>query len=264
MNKALLNDIRQLAPWHFDIPLDKDLSTIDGNIGTNNGRDYGMPVVQPTELRPLLEALYSNGLEGKRFLDCACNGGGYSILSHKLGADFALGFDVREHWINQARFLSSYFKIPDDRVSFDVCDLLDFRHKHPDSDFDICLFKGLFYHLPDPIAGLKLAADRTSEILILDTASVEGHEDGFLKLQMEGVVNPMSGVHELAWRPTGPNVLKAILGWVGFPATRLIFSRKRTHFPGRGRIRMVAARDEALLDGFDERFKQGMHKATLS
>ena len=53
-----------------------------------------------------------------------------------------------------------------------MCDLLDVGERLGNERFDICLFKGIFYHLPDPVAGLKIVADRTDEVLILDTAAV--------------------------------------------------------------------------------------------
>jgi hypothetical protein len=92
--------------------------TVDGN----NGADAhgSVPLINPVELRPLLERLYPSGLAGKRFLDCACNAGGYSFVANELGAT-CFGFDVRAHWIEQARFLAQHFGKEDDALRFDVC-----------------------------------------------------------------------------------------------------------------------------------------------
>ena len=204
-------------------------------------------MINPAELRPLLERLYPHGLDGKRFLDCACNAGGYSLLASDLGA-YSFGFDVRDHWINQARFLKQHFGKSDDQVGFEVCDLLDVGGRLGNERFDICLFKGIFYHLPDPVAGLKLVADRTDEVLIVDTAAVSGFEDGFLKLTSEGVEHPMSGVHGLAWHPTGPGVLARILAWLGFEATCVMYWRQHPPSENRpARIRIVGARNASML-----------------
>jgi hypothetical protein len=98
------------------------------------------------------------------------------------------------------------------------------------------------------MAALKIVADRTDEVLILDTAAASGCEDGFLKLVSEGVENPMSGVHSLAWHPTGPAVLSQILEWLGFEASRVMFWRQHPASEGRlGRIRIVGARNASLL-----------------
>ena len=248
MTEELLKQVRALAPWHMNIVLTPDLRTVEGNADSVSGADHSMPLINPAELQPLLERLYPKGLSGKRFLDCACNAGGYSLLASDLGA-YSFGFDVRDHWIQQARFLKQHFAKSDDQVRFEVCDLLDVGEHLVDERFDICLFKGIFYHLPDPIAGLKTVADRTDEVLILDTASTSGTDDGFLKLAREGVENPMSGVHSLAWLPTGPVVLCQILEWLGFDTCIVYWRQRPPSSPALGRIRIVGARNRSLLAG---------------
>ena len=235
-----------MAPWHHLFDLGDGITTAAYN--PPPGR-FKVSLIDPVELQPLLASIYPDGLGGKRFLDCACNAGGYSVLAHRLGAD-ALGFDVRDHWISQARFMRDHYGYSDDRLRFEVCDLLEFAQRFPEERFDITLFKGIFYHLPDPVAGLKLVADKTDDVLILDTGAVSGHEDGFLKVNYESISNPMSGAHKLAWFPTGPRVLVMILNWLGFPETRLIFFRQPADRP-KGRIRIVAARSPGRLEGVE-------------
>jgi len=244
MTEKLLKRLRGMAPWHMDIALGPDVHTVDGNSEASRG----MPLIRPAELRPLLKRLYPQGIGGKRFLDCACNAGGYSLLASDLGAS-SFGFDVREHWIEQARFLKRHFGKSDDQVRFEVCDLLEADALLGSERFDICLFKGIFYHLPDPVAGLKIVADRTDEVLILDTESAVGLEDGCLKLVWETVTHTMSGVHGLAWFPTGPEVLLRILEWLGFEATRVLYCREPPPSSKKvsGRMRVVGARNAALL-----------------
>jgi tRNA (mo5U34)-methyltransferase len=78
---------------------------------------------------------------------------------------------VRDHWINQAKFIQENRTVgPTDGMRFEVADLYDLP-KLGLEPFDFTLFKGIFYHLPDPITGLKAAADLTKEILVLDTPS---------------------------------------------------------------------------------------------
>ena len=165
-SESLIEQLRALAPWHMSVRLTPELRTIHGNRGARDAAEHLIGVIDPAELRPLLAWLYPHGLDGKRFLDCACNAGGYSLLASDLGA-YSFGFDVREHWIEQARFLKQHFGKSDDQVRFEVCDLLEIAEQLGSERFDICLFKGIFYHLPDPMAALKTVADRTDEVLIL-------------------------------------------------------------------------------------------------
>jgi SAM-dependent methyltransferase len=202
----------------------------------------------------LMNSIYPSGLEERSVLDCACNCGAYLFWMKELGAGDCLGFDVREHWINQARFLKRERTEPSDGISFEVCDLYDLPARDP-GEFDISIFKGLFYHLPDPISGLKLVADRTRELLVLNTSTSAGLPDGFLQVKQESAKTEhmMSGVHGLSWRPTGPEVLASILRWLGFPATRCTMWVKQTaRNPEIGRIQILAARDESTFESFDE------------
>lgn len=242
-----IEQLRALAPWHFDIPVGLDLRTADGN----DQLDIPVNAVDPKKIGKLLATIYPEGLAGKRFLDVACNGGCYSLLARDMGAEYVLGFDVRDHWINQAKFLRDNLPGRRDAIRFEQCDLLEADKLIGEERFDICLFKGIFYHLPDPINSLALVANRTNEVLIFDTAATIGEKDGFLKLYTEGTENPMSGVHELAWLPTGPEVAKGILNWLGFPATRLIFWKQPV---GQvfGRLRIVAARNHELLQSMPD------------
>lgn len=119
--------------------------------------------------------------------------------------------------------------------------------------FDVTLFSGIFYHLPDPITGLKVAADLTREVLILDTSVRMGQPDGMLAVGYEGTTQVMTGVHGLNWVPTGPKVLERILGWMGFTETRLVRwnASHRANRSDVGRLRMIAARKEGFLENLE-------------
>lgn len=242
-----LQELEALAPWHYNIRINDQLKTRDANTGVHAHHH----VINPQELMSDIKKIYPDGLQGKSFMDAACNSGAYCFIARKMGASETFGFDVREQWIRQANFLKERLPGNSDILRFEVCDLLDLdRLLARDKKFDICLFKGIFYHLPDPVAGLKLVADRTSEVIIVDSDTTPGQPDGYLKLITEGTENPMSGVHRLAWLPTGPAVIEDILKWLGFEETLTLFWRN----PGvnssrfaRGRVRVVGARRGEFL-----------------
>jgi tRNA (mo5U34)-methyltransferase len=262
--QALRNEIVQLAPWHMDVELNSTLTT-------GAWRDEGITAeqaalrvsfIQPRDKwRRLLLALYPNGLEGRTFLDCACNCGGYSFWCRELGGGGGLGFDVRERWIEQAKFLQSNRAAPSDSIQFEVCDVYDLA-SITDAEYDISLFKGLFYHLPDPIHALKIVADRTRELIIVNTAARTGLADGALVAERESVTMPMSGVHGLAWLPTGPGVIRDLLVWLGFAACRTTFWHQAVRYApaGWGRFEVIAARDEALFENYDRVTQDGAHQ----
>jgi SAM-dependent methyltransferase len=183
--------------------------------------------------RDVIHSVYPDPA-GRSFLDCACNCGGYLYWMKEMGAGRCFGFDVREHWIRQAKFLAEHRP---EEVEAVVCDLYDVP-KLGLEPFDIVQFKGLFYHLPDPVSGLRIAADLTKELLILNTATLPG-EEGSLVLADEGT-ELMSGVYELCWYPTGPAVLDRILGWAGFVETKVVWEME-------GRLEMLASKVEGLI-----------------
>jgi len=253
MEKVTIDDLKQelvrLAPWHFEMNVKHGLKTIDGNKNNYNNPDHiAVKTRLPEELEPLFKKVYPSGFKGKNFLDVGCNGGGYCFLAKKLGAERVFGFDVRDHWINQANFLKKVYG-SDNSVKFEVKHV---EELDPNVKYDVTLFKGVFYHLPRPNRALEHLCNITNEIMFFETAAkINGDEDAMYYVD-ESETHVMSGVDKLAWLPGGPKVLARLFEHYGFPETRLIYWRKRQQRRGRGRIRMVAARNNKLLKNFDE------------
>lgn len=251
----LVEEIRSMRPWHHDIELYDDFST--GKVFSPDGRlprpeNDGVSLISPrARFFERMDAIYPDGLSGVEFLDCACNGGAYCFWARELDAARVVGFDVREHWINQAKLVQSHRTIhPVDRIEFHVQDLYDIP-KLDLQPFDLTYFSGLFYHLPDPITGLRIAADLTREIIILNTAMMPGDDNARgLTICHESRTNVMSGVHRLAWFPNSKETLRDILIWMGFEDIRvsmLIDSNDQA----RPRIEMIAARTKGRLNGLE-------------
>ena len=240
----LETQIAELGRWHHNIELEPGLSTFP-EIG-HSRRD---------RFHKLMTEIWPDGLDGRTFVDAACNAGAYCFWAKEIGASQTFGFDVREKWIRQAEFVLANREGPTDGMSFKAMDLYDLP-SIGERRFDIAWFSGIFYHLPDPVTGLKLVADRTNDVLLISTGTLtpdgEEPEDGCLYSSFEGVKSPMSGVHHLNWFPSGPKVLTNILSWLGFPEVRLLQWDKRVQTDDRpnsrgGRLSMVASRHEGLL-----------------
>ena len=243
---ALRQAIERLGPWHHDIVIAPGVTTM----GVRKARDPDLVFKEHYEPVPMMERLiaqvYPDGLQGRSFLDCACNSGGHSIAAAGLGAGRAFAFDARRHWVDQAEFLAGHFGCP--QLSIDCCELKDLPGLGLEP-FDVTLFAGIFYHLPDPVAGLKIAADLTRELLIVNTAVRPSRERG-LVINFESDTHVLSGVDRLAWLPTGPGVMHDILAWCGFKHSRvdMYFDYPRGSWK---RLQIVAARDPEVLAHFD-------------
>ena len=252
----LRRELQALAPWHMKVDVRDGVTTADAADAEADSKVGKPSFLDPGPgYRALMTSLYPDGLAGRSVIDCACNCGGYALWSRELGASRCFGFDVREHWVRQAEFLAREREHQSDGCSFEVLDLYDLPSR--DEEFDIAIFKGIFYHLPDPVRGLKVVADKTRELILLNTATRAGVDDGFLAISQEPTDVLMSGVYGLNWLPTGPDVLQRILGWLGFPATRISYWHKQTGLRAggkpTGRIEILAARDEATFRRHDER-----------
>ncbi len=253
----LKEQIINLGPWHLDVQVTPEISTsvfLEADPGRYPKSEGTVNFIRggKDKFSSLMNRIYPQGLAGKRFLDSACNCGGYSFWAKELGASECFGFDVRQHWIDQARFLLKYRSEPKNNIQFEQCDLYNLQH-FALNKFDIALFKGIFYHLPDVVSGLKVVADLTEELLYLDTATANGYPDGCLVASTEPPERLMSGVYGLHWLPTGPLVLEHTLKWMGFVEFRLLFWRKDASAQSsrRGRLGLLASRKEGLFEHFD-------------
>ena len=243
--------IKELAPWHHNIQILTDLN-ISQVFGADEklARDenQGVSLIEPREkFFERLDGAYPDGLAGKRFLDCACNAGVYCFCAREAGAEFSFGFDVREHWIEQANFIKQHRTVlPTDRIEFEVLDLYDLPSRNLEP-FDFTFFSGIFYHLPDPIHGLKIAADMTSDIIVVNTASIYNPDNpgGLTPRRRSSSDYVMSGVSEMAWFPNGPKAILLILNWLGFKEFKLTKFIQRDD---RHRFEVFGAREVGRLE----------------
>ncbi len=81
--EQLLDEIRRLAPWHMDIQLTEDLSTgmAFGATSLEREQNQGVSLISPREsFSRYVAKVFGGSLNGKSFLDCACNAGAYCFL----------------------------------------------------------------------------------------------------------------------------------------------------------------------------------------
>lgn len=239
----ILRRAKELSPWHFDFEILPGVRTIgfnDPNHPDPSKRQVSS--IDPTEIIPILKDYYPLGLAGKDVLDVGCNAGGYCFITHELGARSATGVEVRQHWIDQAEWIKSV-KYPNaaNAIRFEVGDLRHFLARR-DRQFDVVIFKGVFYHLADPIGTLLDLCDATREFLLIDTASSDLIPEHCLAPIAESTTQVMSGVDGLAWLPGGPAAIRPALQFKGFKSIRLAFWHHGITQADRGRFRLLASR----------------------
>jgi tRNA (mo5U34)-methyltransferase len=250
----LRNEVIRLGPWALDVEITPELRTrvaLDVPPGTYSDSFGEVGFYDPTMwFKKFMTMIYPEGLSGRRVLDCGCNCGAFLFLAKELGAGECVGFDVREHWIRQARFLAANRAGPGTDIRFEVCELSDLPGLALEP-FDVVLFHGIFYHLPDPIHGLRIAADLSKELISVSTAAKGGLPDGTLFLSDESRTALMSGVHGLNWFPTGPKVMTTILESMGFPGVRCTGWVPYPDYSDLERLHLIASRSPDLIEKFE-------------
>ena len=253
-NDATLQALQELAPWHHAIELPSGHTTTDGNPADST---RFITAIDPRQMTPTLSNLFGGeGLRGRSFLDVGCNAGGYGFVAHSLGASRVLGFDARDHWVDQARFVRTQMGIADDAVRFETMHMNDVADLN--ERFDVTLFKGVFYHLPDPIRAVELLASVTEHVMFIDSATSVQAPDDTLTVKFESAEHLMSGVDGLSWYPGGPSVIAKIAAAFGFGHHHVLYNRIGQSNDTRdvasdsiGRCGVLVARDESALRNFN-------------
>ena len=241
--------ISNLAPWRMSIQITPHINTGHCLDLPKDGKEC-RKVRHRARARFLqtVDTLFPNGFRDKRFLDCGCNAGGYCFWVRERLAQLAFGFDVREHWIKQARFIKAKRNVaPTNRIQFEVLNLYDLDSRDLDP-FDLVQFRGLFYHLPEPVHGLRIAADHCRDVLMFSSSFLWDEPDGSLKFEVCQNQPLHGGIENMNWFPTGPGVCADILKSLGFEDVRLTKVKQVQKRPDRGRLEIVAAREKGRLN----------------
>jgi SAM-dependent methyltransferase len=250
----LLDEIRRLGPWHQNLRLTDDVA-IGSAYGTEAmapGENQGVAFINSRDhYLARLRRIFPDGMAGLSVLDFGCNSGGFCFWAKELGAATTTGIDVRQHWIDQANFVKHNRTIaPTDGMRFVVGDLMDLP-KLGIEPANFTVFQGIFYHLADPIAGLKIAADWTKDVLWFNSAIRPGPDEDCLRCSFESKSQLMSGVHSLSWFPTGAKVIAQMLTWLGFVDIRRATVHANEANAPLPRVEIYAARREGVLNGLD-------------
>lgn len=185
--------LAKLAPFHHAIELPFGLNTYDGSARQKDRNSRGRIDSFTIHVWPKLLEHLGGTFKGKRVIDVACNCGGFSILAAEAEADEVVGFDSEEHYIEQAKFIRDARGCKN--IKFEVD-----RLEHVNADrygyFDVAFFCGIFYHLEDPIGGLRRVASLTTDTIVVDTHLMKiPFVDQFLNTPLWGmkIVRPIEG-----------------------------------------------------------------------
>jgi tRNA (mo5U34)-methyltransferase len=113
-----------------------------------------------------LLGLMGGSLRGHRVLDLGCNAGFWSLAAIEAEADFVLGVDGQQTYIDQAKLVFEEKGIDPARYRFDLGNV--FERDFAES-FDVVLCLGLMDHVSRPVELFELMARAGAKSIVIDT-----------------------------------------------------------------------------------------------
>jgi SAM-dependent methyltransferase len=113
-----------------------------------------------------LLGLLGGSLRGHRVLDLGCNAGFWALEALEAGADFVLGVDAQQAYLDQASLVFEAKGVAPARYRFEQGDV--FGHVF-DEKFDVVLCLGLMDHVARPFELFGLMAGVGAELIVIDT-----------------------------------------------------------------------------------------------
>jgi SAM-dependent methyltransferase len=147
--------------WHYRFDFDGAISTPVSNRGLINR--------QRQRYSYFFERLLSvtgGSLSGRRVLDLGCNAGFWSLAASESGAEFVLGVDLSEEYIEQAKLVFEAKGVARERHRFIVGDVLSERFDRP---FDVVLCLGVIDQLDRPAELFELISATGARLVVIDT-----------------------------------------------------------------------------------------------
>jgi tRNA (mo5U34)-methyltransferase len=154
--------IEALAPWFHNLNLGGIETAPDHFLG-----DY------PNHKFQRFAAHLPADLTGKSVLDIGCNAGFYSMEMKRRGADYVLGVDMDERYLQQARLAADVLGYGGIEFRFlSVFDVAALGRK-----FDVVIFMGVLYHLRHPLLALDLIYEHVAGDMMIFQSLQRGSTD---------------------------------------------------------------------------------------
>lgn len=160
-SQELRERIAAFPRWNYRFDFDDDLSTPLADPRRAKRHDQRRRYV----LEPLL-GLLGGTLRGRRVLDLGCNAGFWSLAAIESGAEFVLGVDLKQEYVDQAKLVFEAKGVAHERYRFEQGDI--FARK-PDGGFDIVLCLGVMDHVNRPLELFELINAAGADLIAIDT-----------------------------------------------------------------------------------------------
>ncbi len=170
-SQELQDRIDAFARWHYRFEFDDGVSTPVPDWSRVNRHEQ-----RRRYFFDALLGLTGGTLQGRRVLDLGCNAGFWSLLAVEAGAEYVLGLDASQTYIDQAELVFEAKRVERERYRFQCADVL--AHDLQES-FDVVLCLGLMEHVARPFELFERIAATGAELVVIDTALSRASSSSF-------------------------------------------------------------------------------------
>ncbi len=163
------SEVKRLAPFHHKVDLPYGLSTYDPKFSLRHREQTRLDALTRHVFPELLKTC-GGSLHGKRVIDVASNAGGFSVEAAKHGAEYVLGIDVADRYLEQANFIKRALELS--QIEFKKMRMEDCSAQNIGM-YDIAFCFGILYHLENPVYAMKKLASVTQEIMVVDANVIQ-------------------------------------------------------------------------------------------
>jgi tRNA (mo5U34)-methyltransferase len=192
-----------------------------------------------------LLGLSGGTLAGKRVLDLGCNAGFWSLYAIEAGADFVLGVEGEQMYVDQANLVFEAKGIDGGRFRFEQGNIFA---QQLDERFDIVLCLGLMEHISKPLELFEIITDVGADTVVIDTTLSHARSSFF---EVARVQDPASAVdYPFVLVPTREAVVE-LAEQFGFEAVPLAHDFSDYHglldYEQESRLAFICGKDPSLL-----------------
>lgn len=202
---------RRVAELDADLGWYQNIDLKNG-VQTKTRRVWGEEADHPRQRWEWMQSGFPTDFTGKTVLDVGCNAGFFSFVAAERGAKRVLGVDLKQGYIDQARFAND---VRGDKVEFQTAGVNDVTKFGEQFDITICI--GLLYHVRDIYGAIEAIAAVTKEMAIVESAIHPGNE-GVPLVRVAPGKGGLPGI----WHPN-ITALRFMFERVGFARTEQVF-----------------------------------------
>ena len=145
-------------------------------------------------------------LQSKSCLDLGCNDGFWSFRLGQFGIEKLIGIDTDYEYRARFNFLKTVYNFKS--FKYKRADIFNFLYNENEDKYDIILFLGLLYHLPENSNWDKFFQNIyqiNNYCLIIDTRWFDNDDYWYDKTSGQAIIKTDNGIIK-KWRPTRSNV----------------------------------------------------------